>query len=182
VTQDAARMQDLAGIDAMLSSFAGALRNGILAAMRENSLRPNETEAAKTSLKGKFRCSALRVHQINKKMLESLPGYQKLVEACRKDEIGAAFSLSVCHFKPGPDQDGLYKIKNPEALVIVRADPERTFDESTFTFYPDVYAGTMQVELGLNDTGVINLPKTLKLTAGAPQKPQMRLRLKPRAE
>ncbi len=172
------RAQDLTGISEMLASFAAALPANIRAAERESPMHAGKFETVNKYLRQKFHCSALRPHELSKEVMEALPGYKALADACGAKHLDAAFHLAVCHFKPGPDADGRYKIQNPEALVIVSANPEEAFERSQFSFYADVYAGTMNVTLGLADTGKVELSKPLKLTAAAPQKPQLRIRLK----
>jgi hypothetical protein len=90
----------------------------------------------------KLHCKQMRPHDFNSAIFGALSGFQTLLDACARPDVDVALTVAVCHFKPGPDKDGLYKIKNREAVVIARLDAEKAFSDSEVHIYKDEFTGT----------------------------------------
>lgn len=133
------QQQDLAGIDRLLSDFADALPQLVQTAWESGFSNLFRSKEVQESLRRKFKCSAMCPHQFTDSMIRQMPGFQKLDAAARDEQLGVAFTVAVCHFKPGPDAEGLYKISNPEAVVIVRLDPDEDYAKSDIVLYEDKF-------------------------------------------
>lgn len=116
----------------------------------------------------KLRCDALRPHDFALETFRPLPGFQRLRKAFGEAGINAELRIAVCHFKPGPDQDGLYRTSNPEAVVIVAADPEKNYADSAIHVYADKHTGRHERIWTPEDIGNnISIRKPLRFSAKA---------------
>jgi hypothetical protein len=133
------RQQDIEGIDRLLSDFAEALPQLVENAWKSGFSSLFRSKEAEETLRRKFKCSAMCPYQFTEGMIRELPGFRKLDAAARAPDLDVAFTVAVCHFKPGPDAEGLYKISNPEAVVIVRLDPDEPHAKSDIVLYEDKF-------------------------------------------
>jgi hypothetical protein len=155
------RLQDLAGIDALLQDYAANFRDMVHAAW-SNSFGPRDWKKP-DPLGRRFHCAVLRPCDISKETFEKLPGFRRLMEAAQAEDLNVAFSLSVCHFKPGPNAEGLFPISNPEASVSVRVDEEKDFKDTKLTVYGDKFAHTREYTVGLEDAARYAVLRPLRL-------------------
>lgn len=146
-------LADIEGIDALLSDYAARLPQLYDLTLNDSFSAASRSKETQNQLRAKFHCSALRPSQIAEKTVRDLPGFKAL--DAKAAEMDVAVTVAVCHFKPGPDADGLYKVKNPEALVIVRAEPDDPYTDSVITLYEDAFR--------------IPVLKTLALTGKPPE-------------
>ena len=99
---------------------------------------------------------------VTKETFEKMPGFRALMNAAQAEDLNVAFNLSVCHFKPGPNAEGLWPVSNPEAVVIVRVDGEKDFKDAALTVYEDKFAHTAQYTVGLEDVARYNVFRPLR--------------------
>lgn len=113
----------------------------------------------------KIRCDDLRPHDFKLETFRPLAGFQRLRAAFGEAGINSALRIAVCHFKPGPDKDGLYKISNPEAVVIIHADPDKNYADSAIHVYADKHTGASERIWTPDDTGNnISIRKPLRFS------------------
>ncbi|TAL28737.1 MAG: hypothetical protein EPN97_14155 [Alphaproteobacteria bacterium] len=133
------QQQELAGIDRLLSDFADELPQLVDTAWKSGFSSLFRSKEVQDSLRRKFKCSALCPHHFTDSMIRQLPGFRKLDAAARAPELDVAFTVAVCHFKPGPDAEGLYKVSNPEAVVVVHLNPDEAYAKSDIVLYEDKF-------------------------------------------
>jgi hypothetical protein len=128
--------QDLASIDAMLSDYAARLPKLCDVSWKAGSgiWRRKDVD---DQLRARFRCSAFRPCEFSEAMIRNFPGFQQL--DAKAKEMDVAVSVAVCHFKPGPDAEGMWRVKNPEALVVIRVEADKTWSESEVRLYEDAF-------------------------------------------
>jgi len=154
------RQQDLDGINRMLYDYAEQFRDMVHKAWDSPFARHERNKP--DPLSRKFQCAALCPHQITKETFEKMPGFRALMNAAQAEDLNVAFNLSVCHFKPGPNAEGLWPVSNPEAVVIVRVDGEKDFKDAALTVYEDKFAHTAQYTVGLEDVARYNVFRPLR--------------------
>ena len=155
------RLQDLEGIDALLQDYAVHFRDMVHAAWSDTFGTRDWNKP--DPLSRKFHCAVLRPCDISKETFEKLPGFRRLMEAAQAEDLGVAFSLAVCHFKPGPDAEGRWPISNPEAVVCVRVEGDKDFKDTQLTVYADKFAHTQQYTVGLEDAARYAVLRPLRL-------------------
>ncbi|MEZ0226873.1 MAG: hypothetical protein ACAH83_20115 [Alphaproteobacteria bacterium] len=139
---------DLGKVNDMLEAFAAEVPQTVEAYLSKHPFGRSvfgDREDDKMLVR-KMRCELMGPHDFNSAVFGMLNGFQTLLDACARPDVDVALTVAVCHFKPGPDKDGLYKIRNPEAVVIARLDldAEKSFSDSQVHVYKDEYTGAQE--------------------------------------